>query len=257
MRCRSVRPLDVLRAVAATFVLPLPTTPLHVATRTPPATATLVGRVLDHQSQKPVAAARVVLLGTSYQTGVDADGRFQKEALAAGTYVVEVRAPGYAAGSWVLPLKDGEVRSQDFELEPLAVELDPVAVERQATLAQQRAREFEVRRAAGRGYFITDDKIEQTRPRTLGDLFRTVPGVRLVCRGTSNCAVRMARTPRECKPDFVVDGFEASNSTSLDMPTVGIIGVEIYRTLSETPLQFLRTDNQCGTIVIWTQSGRR
>ena len=33
--------------------------------------------------------------------------------------------------------------------------------------------------------------------------------------------------------------------------------IEIYRTLSETPIQFLRTDNQCGTIVIWTRSGSR
>jgi len=211
---------------------------------------TLAGRVVDHQSHSAVAAARVVLLGTNYQTAVDGDGRFRKEGLTAGTYVVQVRAPGYAAGSWVIPLEDRETRSQDFELEPLAVELDPVAVER-------RALEFEQRRAAGRGYFITEDKIQQTRPRTLGDLFRTVPGVRLVCRGSSSCTVRMARAPRECRPDFVVDGFEASNSTSLDMPAVGIMRIEIYRTLSETPIQFLRTDNQCGTIVIWTQSGSR
>ena len=215
-----------------------------------PAAATLVGRVVDHQSHSPVAGARVVLLGTNHQTAADGDGRFREEGLTAGTYAVEVRAPGYAAGSWVIPLEDRETRSQDFELEPLAVELDPVAVER-------RALEFEQRRAAGRGYFITEDKIQQARPRTLGDLFRTVPGVRLVCRGSSSCAVRMARAPRECRPDFVVDGFEASNSTSLDMPAVGILRIEIYRTLSETPIQFLRTDNQCGTIVIWTQSGSR
>jgi len=37
----------------------------------------------------------------------------------------------------------------------------------------------------------------------------------------------------------------------------GIMRIEIYRTLSETPIQFLRTDNQCGTIVIWTRSGSR
>ena len=211
---------------------------------------TLVGRVVDHQSHSPVAGARVVLLGTNHQTAADVDGRFREEGLTAGTYAVQVRAPGYAAGSWVIPLEDRETHSQDFELEPLAVELDPVAVER-------RALEFEQRRAAGRGYFITEEKIQQTRPRTLGDLFRTVPGVRLVCRGSSSCTVRMARAPRECRPDFVVDGFEASNSTSLDMPAVGIMRIEIYRTLSETPIQFLRTDNQCGTIVIWTQSGSR
>jgi len=215
-----------------------------------PAAAALVGRVVDHQSHRAVAGARVVLLGANYQTAVDGDGRFRKEGLTAGTYVVQVSAPGYAAGSWVIPLEDRETRSQDFELEPLAVELEPVAVERRAT-------EFEQRRAAGRGYFITEDKIQQARPRTLGDLFRTVPGVRLVCRGSSSCTVRMARAPRECRPDFVVDGFEASNSTSLDMPAVGIMRIEIYRTLSETPIQFLRTDNQCATIVIWTQSGSR
>jgi len=48
--------------------------------------------------------------------------------------------------------------------------------------------------------------------------------------------------------------FESAGGFS---PTIGIIGIEIYRTLSETPLQFLRADNQCGTVVIWTQSGRR
>jgi hypothetical protein len=66
----------------------------------------------------------------------------------------------------------------------------------------------------------------------------------------------MARASRECRPDFVVDGFEATNSTSLDMPTIGITGIEVYGTLSETPLQFLRADNVCGTIVIWTRSER-
>jgi hypothetical protein len=43
----------------------------------------------------------------------------------------------------------------------------------------------------------------------------------------------MARASRECRPDFVVDGFEATNSTSLDMPTIGITGIEVYGTLSE------------------------
>jgi hypothetical protein len=212
------------------------------------ASATLIGRVVDHHSHSPVAAARVALLGTRYDTTVDGDGQFHQEGIAPGTYVVQVRAVGYTAGSWVIKLEDADVHTQDFELELLGVELDPVAVE---------LPEFERRRASGRGYFITEDKIQQAKPHALSDLFRSVPGVRLVCRGSANCTVRMARAPRECRPDFVVDGFEASNSTSLDMPAVGIIGIEIYRTVSETPLQFLRTNNQCGTIVIWTQSGLR
>ena len=38
-------------------------------------------------------------------------------------------------------------------------------------------------------------------------------------------------------------------------PVIGLIAVEIYRTVTETPLEFLRTDNTCGTIVIWTRKG--
>jgi hypothetical protein len=65
----------------------------------------------------------------------------------------------------------------------------------------------------------------------------------------------MDRAPRGCAPEFVVDGFPATNSTSADMDIVGVVGIEIYRTLSETPMQFLSAHNTCGTIVIWTRSG--
>jgi len=68
--------------------------------------------------------------------------------------------------------------------------------------------------------------------------------------------VRMSRSPRNCAPNFFVDGFPANNSTTLEMPSVGIIAIEVYRTASETPVEFLRgITNPCGAIVIWTRSG--
>ena len=166
-----------------------------------------------------------------------------------------MRAIGYTGRSWVLQLGEGEVRSDVFELERLPVQLDPVTVRRPPSFSEQRRLEFERRRASGRGYFITENQIERAKPHSLSDLFRNVPGVRLVCRGSSSCNIRMSRAARDCRPDFVLDGFPATNSTSLDMPTVGIIGVEVYRTLSETPMEFLKADNLCGTIVLWTRSG--
>jgi hypothetical protein len=36
----------------------------------------------------------------------------------------------------------------------------------------------------------------------------------------------------------------------------GDYGIEIYRTLSETSMEFLTADNVCGTVVIWTRSER-
>ena len=220
--------------------------------------AAIIGQLVDHQTREPVGGARIGLLGIGKELASDSAGRFSHAGLRSGTYVLQVHAIGYSAASWIVELADGEVHSEVFELQRLPYVLDPLVVERRPSLSEQRRNEFERRRAGGRGYFVTEAEIKRESPRSLADLLRHVPGVRLQCRGSmTGCTVRMARAPRECRPDFVVDGFEASNATSLDMPTIGIIGVEIYRTLSETPLQFLRADNQCGTIVIWTQSGRR
>jgi len=250
------RLLAVSRAAVAGLVLGLCSAfPRPVCLPAQQGTAVILGRLIDRQSRAAVGGARITLLGSRTSFASDSEGRFLQDSLLPGTYVMQVRAVGYAKRSWVIQLGEGEVWSQELELEPLAVQLDPVTVERRPGFAEQRRRDFEHRRTAGRGYFITEDDIAHANPRTLGDLFRNVPGVRLQCRGTAGCNVRMARGPRECWPDFVMDGFAATNSTSLDMPTIGIIGIEIYRTLSETPLEFLRTDNQCGTIVIWTRSG--
>jgi len=218
-------------------------------------TGVISGRLVDRESRNPIRGAHIALLGSRRGFASDSEGRFAQDSLDPGNYLVQVRAIGYVRASWVVQLRMGEVHAEVFELERLAVQLEPVTVERRPGFAAERMREFERRRASGRGHFITADQIEHAKPRALSDLLRNVPGVRLVCRGSASCTIRMSRAARDCRPDFVLDGFPATNSTSLDMPTVGIIGIEVYRTLSETPLEFLKTDNICGTIVLWTRSG--
>jgi hypothetical protein len=218
--------------------------------------ATLVGHAVDRKSQAPIRNAQAALLGTRRTATSDDQGRFAHDSLPPGSYVVQVRALGYSATSSVVELASGDVQSRVFELEPLPVQLDPVTVERTPSFAERRRRGFELRRAGGRGYFVTQAQIERTKARSLGDVLRDVPGVVVLCRGAARCGISMVRAPAQCRPDFVVDGFPATFSTSLDMPAVGITGIEIYRTLSETPLEFLKADNVCGTVVIWTRSER-
>lgn len=210
----------------------------------------LRGAVVDRTSGAPLPGARVTLLGAAVTTTSDAEGRFAHRSLPAGTYLLQVRSIGYVAGAWVIVLAEGEVLDRRFLLEA-AYELPPVVVE---GLADQRLAEFEARRQQGRGHFITAEEIRARGAKRLSDVLRTTPGVRTICRA-SGCLVRMMRAPRECPPDYVVDGYSASYSTSPEMSLTGVIGIEVYRTLSETPLQFLRADNRCGTIVIWTKSG--
>jgi hypothetical protein len=235
---------------------------LVVTTRTPSqaaaATAGIMGRLVDQQTRAPVQGARVALLGTHHETGTDSAGRFVQAGLTPGAYFLEIRALGYGAGSWLVRVGPGETVDTVFELHPVGIELAPVVVAARPTLAQRRIQEFERRRHERHGVFITAEQIETNNATTLMDVLRNVPGVRIMCT-TRGCQVRMTRSARGggggCQPDWVMDGLPATLSSTPSMSTVGIVGIEIYRSLSETPSEFLKSDSQCGVIAIWTKSG--
>jgi len=223
----------------------------HAATPT----AGISGQVVNQQSRIPVSGARVNLIGTRLYSATDSAGRFNQASLGAGTYILEVRAIGYGVTSWVLRLADGELVDYVFELEPIGVDLEPIVVEGRPGYFQRRMQEFEERRRSGRGIFITHDQIEASHAATMADLLRGVPGVRLNCR-SGVCTAQMTRTARGiCVADWVIDGVPASMSSTPHLPVVGIVAVEIYRSPSEAPAEFLKADSQCGVIAIWTKSG--
>jgi hypothetical protein len=153
---------------------------------------------------------------------------------------------------WVVTLSPEHVVTHVFELPPLAETLAPVTVE--GTAGSISIAGFEDRRRRGRGVFLTEANIEALKATRVSDVLRAVPGVRLMC-DSRGCAVRMSRAARECRPDYYMDGMPATFSSWANMSPQGIVGIEVYRSLSETPLEFLRADNVCGTIVIWTRSG--
>lgn len=217
-------------------------------------TGMLVGHLVDRQSGTAIVGATIVILGWSLEAGSDSAGRFTYEGLRPGSYMLQARAVGYTITNWVVKVGEAEEQHRTFPMAPLAVELAPVTVEGQPSYAERRRLEFEQRRASGRGYFITEGEIRHANATTIGQVLRTVPGVRAICNA-SGCTMRMARSPRNCFPEYVLDGFPATLSTTANLPTVGVIGIEVYRSLSETPQQFIRSDQMCGAIVIWTRSG--
>jgi CarboxypepD_reg-like domain/TonB-dependent Receptor Plug Domain len=218
-------------------------------------TGVINGQVVDQLSRVPLGGAIVNLIGTHLRTATDSAGRFSHPSLGAGTYILEVRAIGYGVTSWMLRLSEGEAVDYVFELAPMDVELEPVVVEGQPAYFQRRMQEFEERRRSGRGIFITHDDMEASHAATMADVLRGVPGVRLNCR-SGVCNAQMTRTAHGvCNADWVVDGVPASMSSTPHLPVVGIVAVEIYRSPSEAPAEFLKADSQCGVIAIWTKSG--
>jgi len=213
-------------------------------------TAGITGRLLDRASRQPLEGAAINVLGTPLNLRSSPTGEFTRAGLKPGTYVMQVRALGYTPGSWVIELAERETLLVVIEMDAMPIDLPSVTVE--APSLQRGMAGFALRRAAGRGVYITEEDIKRANATRLSDLLRNVSGIRLVCR-FNGCRVRMARN--DCQPDFFLDGLSANNSTTLEMPVVGITGIEIYRTITETPVDFLRGNNTCGTIAIWTKSG--
>jgi carboxypeptidase family protein/TonB-dependent receptor-like protein len=242
-----VRPIHYLVTAAAI----LPSTALSAAQRP---TATVSGRVVDRVSLAPIPGAQVALLGAHRQAASDSGGRFTQEGLAPGPYVLQIRALGYTASTWVIRLDTGQVLDRDFDLAPAAYTLAPITREATPGLMALRLRDFERRKAQGRGVFITEDDIQRTNAGTLSEVLRTVAGVQVVCN-SAGCTARMTRAATGvCRPDFFVDGLSANFSTNANLPTVGIVAIEVYRSGGEAPVEFLRADTDCGVIVIWTRS---
>ncbi|HJU65775.1 MAG TPA: hypothetical protein VJ596_08870, partial [Gemmatimonadaceae bacterium] len=67
---------------------------------------------------------------------------------------------------------------------------------------------------------------------------------------------RAASTAPNCSALFFVDGQEVSvEGTSIDalVSPVDILGIEVYRN-AQVPVQFRRSREHCGVVVIWTRS---
>ncbi len=218
-----------------------------------PDSSVIVGTLVDHHTHLPIGGARVSVHGTQLATATDSSGQFTLKDLGAGVSVIDIRAVGYAPGSWRVPLQPRQVLTQRFELELLAVDLPEVVVKGRQPLWARRFNDFERRRRSGIGYFLTQEQIESANPTSLIDVLVTVRGVQQVCV-TNDCIAKMVRSPPGCYPQYYLDGNESSTYFARHTPPRDVRGVEIYRGASETPGEFLGTNSGCGVIAIWTKS---
>jgi hypothetical protein len=214
-------------------------------------TATVAGSLVDRTSRSPVEGARVAVLGTGLAVSTDPAGRFELAGVPSGVRVLQVRAIGYAVGSWMVQLGDGQMLRQVFELEARAVQLDSITVTATEYTGWRSEAGFDERRARRIGFFLGRQEIQQRQANTIGDLMRVVPGLMTTCN-LRGCVIRMERGTQNCQPEYFLDGYPATFSTGPNFPVTQIRGVEVYRDRFETPAMFQRPNLQCGVIAIWT-----
>ena len=222
----------------------------------------IVGRIVDAETQEGVPEARVLVQGASEAVAsstTDENGYFEVLLGRPGRYALQVEALGYSSATSLDILVHGnETIWVEVDVAPVAIELPPIRVVRQGRASPALvAAGFYRRQSRGIGTFMTRDDIDQQRPRDTADLFRRVPGFRVVQTrwGEDPVSTRPTGFGGTCYPALFLDGARMGRryGTINDLiPPEGIEAIEAYAGPSQTPPQW-KTMDSCGAIVIWTR----
>jgi len=126
--------------------------------------------------------------------------------------------------------------------------------------------DFERRRRAGFGYFISRDEIVAANPHRVSQFLRRFPVIRIMdslgvpqavsSRGPKLVASGQAMVTAPCVMRIALDGQLFPAGTSLDFVSPASLGgIEMYLGPSTLPVEFaaLSRDVSCGLVVLWTR----
>jgi hypothetical protein len=219
--------------------------------------AVLTGRVVGANGQ-PIVNARVEVEGTVSRVLTRENGEFTLTELPSGTQKVVARQLGYEPVEKPVELSARTPATVTIVMSKPAQVLATVRVEAEQDRGLERLG-FNQRKRAMSGTFLTGDDVMKRGPNMLTDVFRTVPGLRVVPAGMNEYKVENARSTglgANCVK-FILDGasFEAVFPGDVDrmIPPYNVAAIEVYQG-SATPIQFqVAGASACATVVIWSK----
>lgn len=226
------------------------------------------GRVLHEATNAPLVGAQVVLMGEDQQrhgeTFSDEAGRFHLSVPRDGRWVIGAVLIGYeSVESEPVEVATGEEVVVEIRMNVEAVPLEPVVVT--SRISHENAdlqafyRRMEQGEASGIGRFISRADVERSRASEPSGLLRTVPGVRVNRRPSSQGSRTIIRMASGCVPAIYIDGTQINRlrfDDSLDdfLSASAIEGIEVYRGAGQQVGRF-HDDRGCGLILVWTRRG--
>jgi hypothetical protein len=247
----------------------------------------VIGTLRDSESGNPVAAATVELLAADgsavrARTITNASGAFRLAAPERGTY--RVRAWRLALDTITrgpVELVEGSAVSMSLTTRAHPIELPAVDVAVAARVRMLADEGFYERRQMGAGIYMTPQAIAALNLQRSVDLFRAVPGIRMVDESSGRpvpmtnmgllweqrnpprpAGSASRNSPRSCLPMIYLDGGlvqaggeDETGARIFDLstfPASQLLAVEVYRGPAETPARFNGAFANCGVIVIWT-----
>ena len=276
LRVQSMPALDALeRALAGTeiTITPVGRDQVVLAKRVASArvqTGAVAGRVTEAETEAPIAAAAVSLVGTHWRALTGADGRYRIDDIAPGEYTLRVERLGYEEATRRVVIAGAQTVQADFVLKRAPAELDAVVV---TVTGEQRIRELG--HVVGR---IDADAGVRTGPvSSVSELLNArIPGLSVFnTSGTVGGEVNVQiRSPNSIQlssfPIVIVDGvrynsfqevaggltaFQIEPTSRInDLNPNDIASIEVVKGPSATALY--GTDAANGVIVITTKAGQ-
>ena len=228
----------------------------------------ILSGIVRTPEKKPLALAKIRIVGTPFVAEADTDGAFRLRSPALGSQTVEVKLLGYASILVPVQIEGGKTTTLDLTLEVAPVPLETVKISGDTLIVPAMAG-FMERRARGNGKFFTREEIDRMQARLFTDVLRRVPGMQmqLVTGGNNNSyTVRTGRNPegvsggRQCPVLFYMNGMPfPMTSDGVINSFIGpeeVEAVEVYTGTSQIPPQFNSSNARCGVVVIWTLNGK-
>ena len=221
------------------------------------AAASLTGVIRDSLGTA-LSGVELRLIGASSTLArTDDRGGFRLPPMAVGRYSIALRRLGFEPAQVDVRIRAGRTDSLVITMTTLVAELDEIAV-----MAERDARskkflsQFWSRRKTGFGAYLTRDEIEDRHAENFVDLVRRMPGVRIL-QQNGRPVIRFSRSmgPRDCPPQYFVDGMRIENGSPDEFTPSDVEALEIYTGLSNLPVEYQpRHDTYtCGAVVVWTR----
>ena len=213
----------------------------------------IVGSVVD-SAGKPLTGVTINVAVLRRQTVSDDSGGFVLADLPIGPLELSVRRLGYELQRVAVSIS-GMVDSITVRMVSQAPTLTEVSVTAQRQRKNVEA--FYERVGRGTGTYVTRADILARRPLSTTDMFRTVPGIRVLrMRGIDGIRFNTSSSMRrDCAPMIWLDGQRAPGMELGEIPATDVEGIELYNGPSTTPMQFSHgpAGSACGVVVVWTR----
>ena len=177
-----------------------------------------------------VSDVRVSVWGTGLGVRTTAEGQFFLNDLPLGSHTVDVRAIGYLPTRQIVDVLPGDSGRIEFNLDRMA-RLDTIRI--MATREQI---------------------LERHPPLRVADMFRTIPGLRVVPAAGGDVVVMRGQSFGQwCAPELWIDGVRTVTNMGLDVlvNAQDVLAAEVYNSGAAVPAQ-LAGFTGCGAIVLHT-----